>query len=452
MITDFKRINCIFVFFFILFIMSKNIILFLICLLLISILSSCQKDDILPPTIKIIAPIENAPFQVGDSVCFHFYVSDNVQVSRVSVVLLDEQNRMLGAYRHFYSQENSLEIADYYYIADTTLSSGNYYLKFIAWDGYNEVWKSVKIKINGIPQKTIGLFAIIQSSSHQTDIYQVDTNNISSLWAQFNADFLDARIDNLYEHLYLFPKFYGNMSAINLQTKTADWTVSRLSTASAEWFQGIELIDHRLFVGDYNSNLTIYDNSGGITSLFAALPNFTVKKMLASGGVTFLYEVPKGIGQQKRIAIYNLGMNLIQNIIFDHDLVCWFPRDEDNMTLFYNTDEGFEIANLYYYLAGVTVIGSNNDYVLLDVEKISATSFLLGTDKGILYYDLNHPNTFSVILTKENVNNIEINEVNSQVAASSGNEMFIFSFPAGTISETFIFPDEVRQLFWHYNK
>lgn len=430
--------------------MPKNIALFVSFVLLI--VSSCQKDDIVPPTIKIIAPIENSRFGVGDSIYFHFYVSDNVQVSRVSVVLLDEQNRMLGKYKHYYSHENSLEITDYYYIADTTLNSGNYYLKFIAWDGYNEVWKSVKIKINGIPKKSLGLFAIIQPSSHQTDIYQVDSNNVSSLWAQYNADFLDARIDNLYGQLYLFPKFYGNMSAVNLLTKTADWTIPGISTASDEWFQGIELIDHRLFVGDYNSNLTIYDNSGGIISLFATLPNFTVKKMLTSGGITFLYEAPKGIGQQKRILVYNFGMNLIQNIIFDHDLVNWVPRDEDNITLFYNTDEGLKIANFYYYLAGVTVIGSNNEYVLLDVEKISATSFLLGTDKGVLYYDLNYPNTFSVVLTKENVNNIDINEVTSQVAASSGNEIFIFSFPEGTISESFLFSDEVRQLFWHYNK
>jgi len=430
--------------------MPKNIALFVSFVLLI--VSSCQKDDIVPPTIKIIAPIENSRFGVGDSIYFHFYVSDNVQVSRVSVVLLDEQNRMLGTYRHFYSHESSLEITDYYYIADTTLNSGNYYLKFIAWDGYNEVWKSVKIKINGIPKKSLGLFAIIQPSSHQTDIYQVDSNNVSSLWAQYNADFLDARIDNLYGQLYLFPKFYGNMSAVNLLTKTADWTIPGISTASDEWFQGIELIDHRLFVGDYNSNLTIYDNSGGIISLFATLPNFTVKKMLTSGGITFLYEVPKGIGQQKRILVYNFGMNLIQNIIFDHDLVNWVPRDEDNITLFYNTDEGLKIANFYYYLAGVTVIGSNNEYVLLDVEKISTTSFLLATDKGVLYYDLNYPNTFSVVLTKENVKNIEINEVTSQVAASSGNEIFIFSFPEGHISQTFIFPDEVRKSFWHYNK
>ena len=432
--------------------MSKNIILFIICEILISALNSCQQDDIIPPTIKIIAPVENTRFQVGDSICFHFYVSDNLQVSRVSVVLLDDQNRMLGTYRHFYSHESSLEITDYYYIADTTLSSGNYYLKFIAWDGYNEVWKSVKIKINGISRKSLGLFAILQSSSHQTDIYQVDTNNISSLWARYNNDFSDARIDNLYGQLYLFPKFYGDMSAVNLQTKTANWTIPRISTASEEWFQGIELIEHRLFVGDYNSNLTVYDNSGGITTLFAAPPNFTVKKMLTSGGITFLYAVPKGIGQQKRILVYNFGMNLIQNIIFDHDLVSWEPRDEDNITLFYNTDEGLEIANFYYSLAGVTVVGSKNGYVLLDVEKISETSFLLGTDKGILYYDLNYPNTFSVVMTKENINNIEINEVNSQFAASSGNEIFVFSFPEGNISETFIFPYEVRQLFWYYNK
>ena len=432
--------------------MSKNIVLFIIFGILASTLSSCQKDDIISPAIKIIAPTENTCFKVGDSICFHFYVSDNVEVSHVSVVLLDEQNRMLGAYRHFYSHETSLEVTDYYHVTDTTLNSGNYYLKFIAWDGYNESWKSVKIKINGIPRKSLGLFAIIQSSSHQTDIYQVDTNNISSLWAGYNIDFLDARIDNLYRHLYLFPKFYGNMSAINLQTKTADWTISRISTASEEWFQGIELIDHRLFVGDYNSNLTIYDNSGGIKTLFAALSNFTVKKMLTSSGNTFLYEVPKGIGQQNKIMVYNFGMNLIQNIIFDHDLIGWFPRDEDNIALFYNTDEGLEIANLYYYLAGVTVIVSNNDYVLLDVEKISENSFLLGTDKGILYYDLNYPNTFSVVMTKENVRNIEINEVTSQFVASSGNEVFIFSFPEGNIFETFIFSDEVRQLFWYYSK
>lgn len=430
--------------------MPKNIALFVSFVLLI--VSSCQKDDIVPPTIKIIAPIENSRFGVGDSIYFHFYVSDNVQVSRVSVVLLDEQNRMLGTYRHFYSHESSLEITDYYYIADTTLNSGNYYLKFIAWDGYNEVWKSVKIKINGIPKKSLGLFAIIQPSSHQTDIYQVDSNNVSSLWAQYNADFLDARIDNLYGQLYLFPKFYGNMSAVNLLTKTADWTIPGISTASDEWFQGIELIDHQLYVGDYNSNLTIYNHSGVITTLFPALPNYTVKKMLVYNGITFLYEAHKGIGQQKKITVYNLGMNLIQNIIFDYDLVAWFPRDENNITLFYNTDEGLQIANLYYFLSGITVIASNDNYVLLAVEKISEKTFLLGTDKGVLYYDLNSPSTFSVVLAKENVKNIDYNEVTSQVAASSGNELFIFSLPDGTISESLLFSDEIQKLFWNYNK
>ncbi len=419
---------------------------------LVLIVSSCQKEDTFPPIITIIAPSENSYFEVGDSIYFHFHVSDNVQVSTISVVLLDEQNRMLGKYKHFYSHENSLEISDYYPIMDTTLSSGIYYLKCNASDGNNVVGKSVKIKINGIPQKSLGLFAIIQASSHQTDIYQVDTNYVSSLWAQYDIDFFDARIDYLYQQLYLFPKSYGNMSAINLQTQSANWTISRLNQNSEEWFQGIELIDHRLYVGDYNSNLTIYDHSGVITTLFPALPNYTVKKMLVYNGITFLYEAHKGIGQQKRITVYNLGMNLIQNIIFDYDLVAWFPRDENNLTLFYNTDEGLKIANLYYFLSGITVIASNVNYVLLDVEKISEKTFLLGTDKGVLYYDLNSPITFSVVLTKENVKNIDYNEVTSQVAASSGNELFIFSLPDGTISESLLFSDEIQKLFWNYNK
>jgi len=366
--------------------------------------------------------------------------------------LLDEQNRMLGKYMHFYSHENSMEISDYYPIVDTTLSSGIYYLKCIASDGNNVVGKSVKINIKGIPQKSLGLFAIIQESSHQTDIYQIDTNNVSSLWAQYNIDFFDARIDYLYQQLYLFPNSYGNMSTINLQTKTVNWTISRLNQNSEGWFQGIELINHRLYVGDYNSNLTIYDHAGVITTIFPALPNFTIKKMLVNNGITFLFEEHKGIGQQKRITVYNLGMNLIQNIIFDHDLITWFPRDENNITLFYNTDEGQEIANLYYFLSGITVIALNVNYVLLDVEKISEKTFLLGTDKGILYYDLNSPNTFSVVLTKENVKNIDYNEVTSQVAASSGNEIFIFSLPDGTISESFLFSDEILKLFWNYQK
>ena len=98
------------------------------------------------------------------------------------------------------------------------------------------------------------------------------------------------------------------------------------------------------------------------------------------------------------------------------------------------------------------MIASNVNYVLLDVEKISEKTFLLGTDKGVLYYDLNFPNTFSVVLTKENVKNIDYNEVTSQVAASSGNELFIFSLPDGTISESFHFSDEIRKLFWDYDK
>ncbi len=428
----------------------KKFTLFIIFLLLI--VSSCHKDDTLPPIITIIAPSENSHFEVGDSIYFHLYVIDNVQVSSISIVLLDEQNRMLGKYKHFYSHENSLEISDYYPIVDTTLSSGIYYLKCIASDGNNVVGKSVKINIKGISTKSLGLFAIIQASSHQTDIYHVDTNYVSSLWAQYNIDFFDARIDYFYEQLYLFPKSYGNMSAINLQTKAANWTISQLKQNSEEWFQGIELIDHRLYVGDYNSNLTIYNHSGVITTLFPALPNYTVKKMLVYNGISFLYESHKGIGQQERIAVYNLGMNLIQNIIFDYDLVAWVPRDENNITLFYNTDEGLKIANLYYFLSGITVIASNVNYVLLDVEKISEKTFLLGTDKGILYYDLNSPNTFSVILTKENVKNIDYNEVTSQVAASSGNELFIFSLPDGTISESFHFSDEIRKLFWDYDK
>lgn len=432
--------------------MKKNLLFLILFGVFIQIFLSCKREESLPPVITMEKPLSGSLFEVGDSIFFQCRITSETTIEYVEIAIYSNSGPTSGTSLFYRPSGLSAVISGYYPIDDLTLVSGEYYLHCNVKSDGKISTGSVKIRINGIPPKPLGLIAISKVSSLSTNIYHIDSTGNPQLWTTIYGDFFDARIDNLYQQLYFFPLKNGEMQAIDLYTKRTKWCLSPGSSPSQQWFRGIELIDNRLYVGDYGSNITVYSHDKSILQVMEALPFYTAKHFLRINSFTLYYQKPLRSGDHNRILVYNMGMNLVQNMIFDHELIKWYEKDDNTVYLFYNTENGFEIAYLSYYMAGINVLRTINGQTLNDVEQLSDGQFLLATQEGIWSYRPFSGHGITMLNAKGNVTVLEKNENLTHVAAVSGRELFFIEMPLGNTINSVMLPYEIEKIFWHMDK
>lgn len=431
------------------FILNNKNLFFL--LLPFFLLISC-KEELRPlPVITINFPQTGASFDIKEEIGYSIEVNGETEILSVIINLYNDDNVQIQQIGSFRPNSKHVEINSTFEIADTTLQTGRYYFKVFAEDDHYQVNKSISIQIRGVPLISLGMFVVTESSSKQTRIYQIDTLQQAILWSQYFGDFFDARLDNKYQQLYLFPKTIGKMRAIDLHTKSTIWNIPSQTSGMIQFFRGIDLIDNQLYVGDFSSYVRVYDHNKYLNKIMTLPSNYMGSHFLKSDLYRLIFEVPLNPGQHKRIVAYNIGDEIILDIIFNHDLKGWFFKNDDEIYLFYNDDEGFKIAVLSVSSSGINHLKGMSNIYISDVVRFSDDQFILATDEGIFPFKATQNSVFQ-LNSKRNISHLAINEDLQEIAASSGNELFIIALPHGYIKRSFELPHEVRKIFWHFNQ
>lgn len=435
------------------YLMKKRLRFVFIIFLAVSLfgLYSCKKEDLLPPSVEIRYPQPNSQYSLGDSIPFKVIVKDDKRVKYVQVALYTQDNRSAGKLMTYYPEHNPAEITGEYYLSDTTLASGIYHLVFFAGDGTHNVRYPVNIRIAGISQIGLGIFAFTESASGFTELSYIDTAGRISLWQSFPYNFFNAHLDNTYQKLYIIPKTQGNLHSMSIPGKNIDWSIPSKPTLADQWFRGSALLNHRLYVGDYNAGVTIYDRSGRIVNSFELPSSYMGVRFLVNDPLTYVYSVPKSSAFPQRILVYNFGFNLIQNMVFPYDLAGWEAQSDGTVLLFYNTDEGFEIARMSYIYGSMDVLSRISGYTLYDVALFSNSVYLLGTDQGLFGFTVASQRIQS-LLTGYSITDIDINPLSLRAVLCSGDKMLIYNVPLGETEHVYPFTGSLKEAFWHFNK
>lgn len=427
---------------------NKNLFFLLLPFLL---LISC-KEELRPlPVITINFPQTGSSFDIKEEIAYSIEVDGETEILSVVINLYNDDNVELQQIGSFRPNSKHVEINSSFEIVDTTLLTGRYHFKVFAEDKYNQANKSVGIQIRGVPLISLGMFVITESSYGQIYVYQIDTLEQTRLWSQYFGIFFDARLDNKYQQLYLFPKSIGEMRAVDLRTKNLLWKIPSETSGMIQFFRGIELIDNQLYIGDFFSYVKIYDHNNKVRKILSLPSNYMATHFLKSDFNRLLFQVPLNQGRHKRIVAYNIGEVIILDLIFNHDLIGWFLKNEDEIYLFYNGEEGFEIAVLSISSSGINHLKQMSNIYMNDVVRFSNDQFILATNEGIFSFNSTQ-NSVVQLNNKRDIFHLAINEYSQEIAAASGNELFIIVLPHGYIKKSFELPHEIRKIFWHFNQ
>ena len=412
---------------------------------------SCRQEDVNGPSLKILSPVDGYVTDSKGTIAFHVEATDNVNVQYIRASLFDENGRAVGRALVLQTSGKEVEWKDEYVIEDSMLLSGNYKLMFFAGDGRQEVSRSVNVKIQGIPQITLGILVFTETPYSKINVYQIDSSGSNTLLMTLDADYLDAHIDNFYHRCYFMPKSKGKFHAINTQTGNVSWTISPVSTLSPTWFQGFSLINHKIYVGDYNAGLQVYDHNKD-REMFTTLPEgYMGKKFLHHNNRTYIYMTHRSLGVQNKVLVYNLAMIQIRDITFGYNLKEWFREDDRLVTVFYNQQNEIKIASLDTEYGNINIRQTISGSTLNQVIRLSNTKFLLATSTGIVEYENTGAFSATMLLPHENVVSVEPNENGSLIAAVSGQEVFIFHLSDREIVKRYDFPYDIKKALWVLN-
>ena len=424
---------------------------YILVVVLLFLAISCRQEEMDTLNLKILSPVEGFSTDSKEAIPFHVKATNNNNVQYIRVALLDEDERPVGRTITHQTSGKEVEWEGEYVIEDSTLSSGNYKLTFYTSNGQREVYRSVMIKIEGVPKTTLGLLVFTETPYSKTNVYQIDNIGSSSLLMTLDANYLDAQIDNAHHRCYFMPKSKGEFHAINTQTGNISWTIPPVSTLSPTWFQGFSLINHKIYVGDYNAGLQVYDHNKDRV-MFTTLPEgYMGKKFLHHNNRTYIYMTHRSLGVQNKVLVYNLAMIQIRDITFDYDLKEWFREDDRLVTVFYNQQNEIKIASLDTEYGNVNVRQTISGSTLNQVIRLSNTKFLLATSTGIVVYENTGAFPATMLLPHENIVSVEPNENGSLIAAASEKEVFIFHLSDREIVKRYNLPYDVKKALWVLN-
>lgn len=146
----------------------------LILLFVFSTIHSCKKKDSTNPEVRILTPNTYATYEVFDEIQVVVDVFDEQGLDWLSVEIVTSNNIRVSNRREFNLEgHNEKEVVTTLVVSNTTIDSGDYFIRATASDGSNESSDFHEIRINQIP-KVLEKTLLIKENGFD---FQIDTFN-----------------------------------------------------------------------------------------------------------------------------------------------------------------------------------------------------------------------------------------------------------------------------------
>lgn len=412
-------------------------------LLIFFTLLACKEKDTMPPSITILSPTAGTTWEIGTDLPVQVKITDDKEVSYARIVLHDEDSWAVGTALSYSFSDKSCTIHDMFPLPSDKLKNGLHKLTVTAGDGYNEVYKSVLIKLTGEVEKEEKI-TVITANNTTTNIYAADTAGQFALWKTLACDFLDAKYDPDYSMLYIAPKSQGKLFAINVNASVINWELPILSTLSQNWFQGIEVVRNNLYVGDYGGSTNIYDRNGYSTHVFTSEQGYVPKNFFYADQNTFIYSEPKNTGLKSRLTTYNVGMALLRDSYAQNRVVSMFRKDDSHLLLFSNSSTGFAISSFYWLYGNEDVLKTGQDEKINDIVAIDSDLFLVATNQSIYRYNSAQNSLLRIMETGADC--IGFDPGKGLLLLGKGSILYYYDYNNNTLIFTLSFSDEIVEI------
>lgn len=224
---------------------------------------SCRKDKDEPPSATVQSPSAYSVFAFNDTIPFSIIVSDDKEVTSVSVYLADENTTPVTAPLNIPVNEKEKTIYGEYHFSGKYLDDVSYYLVFAVNDQTQFTKELVPVSISPLQKQLTDIFVVYQSGSQYrlgrtSDSLQSPTDLIS--FSEIPTDIIANSFSQQISVLF------GNGSIItyNYPEMELAWTYNGLNNPVIPFASHLDIKDNLTLCGSAYGRIHFFDQTGNI--------------------------------------------------------------------------------------------------------------------------------------------------------------------------------------------
>jgi len=413
----------------------------------VCLLSSCSGHiDSSDPQITFLAPEEDYPVYIPDTIDVVAEITDDRIITNVAVYVLDENKISLVPARYYTPNSNRFTLQTSFELIEKSLASGSCQILVSAFDGENSKNKYRHIVLNEIPLRIENFIVISGQFDFKTKIIRLNPAFEADTQLVFPHAYYSAAVHALWEKFLFVSDEPSTMYAINPFDFQIEWTL--LANPPRPQISSV-ITDSDLIFSTANGDVAVCGAAGNVKLRTAAFESKTISCLAAdesyiyaahvslSGNIRELTVFYRTTGE---IKVQRLMGNEIMSLVTYRDKVLAFSRSEAGAEVSEYDPEALTLTHL-------TLLPASD---VIQSLKISDEEYLVVTDQAVLAYQTLN-NTMKVF-SGQTCDFCRYDKLNDMVYLVRDEVVSAFGRTSGNLAFEKVFPDKVFDFQILYNK
>lgn len=226
-------------------------------------LSNCNKDsDQESPIVEILLPENGLNIQIPDTILVRIKASDNQNLQRVSVALVDKNQIELASGESLNINQQNYEGTLELILNDAYLPSGDFQIRATAEDSRNLKNAFIDVFVSEDPTILEGYLVLSQGSN--LELEKFDLNGNRSTIYSLNSDFSGASFSNRYFEFYVLGKMNTKLHAISIPQKNSRIVYETQNNLNQEYFQNLDFSKEINYLSSLDGKTRGFDRMGNL--------------------------------------------------------------------------------------------------------------------------------------------------------------------------------------------
>ena len=287
---------------------------------------SCKKDeDNSAPVISVVNPQENSSFNTFDTLYIQANLSDDRNLTFVSVELLN--NDLISVVSPFGRNLNSssYNLNAQLIIDNIHLTSGIHYILITAKDEVNTSRTYIKIFVNGLPFETKG-YVSFENVGSQIEVHSYFNLN-DTLLLQTNGEVKGGIVDSYHQQLGILKGPEGPFQCFPLFPFIEEWEVAEMNGGLT--FCNMQIENNYIQLGFNDQLLSIYEGEAQLKGSFQSDISFTPMLSLINGDNIIVWQQSPSQGANRLEVFYQSGA-IKQISPYNRSVVAFVVKDNNH--------------------------------------------------------------------------------------------------------------------------
>lgn len=414
---------------------------------------SCRKEeDTQAPTVTITSPVQGTQYDVLDILTVTIQVSDNSELSRVDLQLLNnDMAPVLPVSSHNASgTEQTLNIV--YSLDDVRMETGSYYFEATAYDVAGNTERAfVQVNVTAIPLRMKNVVAVYTSPGNLNVMLIDSAWNLSALGI-YSGDFSDLAVSSWWQQAGYTGKLSGPFRSITLDGVYPGWTANAFPTTGDYW-GNCESIGREWFI-NFRSDGVIRAKtwSGQNTVQYNANAGYFFNAFTVSGSYFFADQID-ATGTNRVLSVFDkaTGGGAVQQTALSILPMKMFPRDNNSIFIAGNIGTQAKLLIYDFSMNGTWEPLALPSGRLLSAAQVDANTLLLAMDNGNVYKFTYNP-VGTVVWASVSSQEIRYDAADNTVISAEGMNVRRYNYSNAALLNNVALPDSVADIELRFNR